>query len=716
MTIPRVVALAQALAMIMLLVPGPQATGPVSTLAAIAPPQPGDRSDPVFRTVGSGIGCEAGTDRFKGPRAPGKPPWPPGAEPTPTPAPSLDAAASQVPGDTGGEPVPTATDGPEGAAGSATTAGDPATAFLAATGIRVAQADPVTQPSPTPLPQLGPEAPASADPAGSPPSPGASSAAATPAPPDTSLYISGIDVSHHNGDIDFGRVRDAGYEFVFLKTTQDNDFIDPMFVTNLARARAAGLAAGGYHFFDYTLDGDVQADHFIDRLEVAGGLDDALPPVVDVECWSPIGLSIHAVSTARLRDLVERIYERTGRMPIVYTSVFMWKEVVGNAEGFEDLPLWAACWDCESPPSIAPGWEDWTFWQTGIDRIPGVGSLDGNYFGGDPADLDALRLRPLTIEAGASVTASREVEIDLGGRSGTHMRTSPDSRTWSRWTPIRGTPRAELGSTEGSHTLHVQLRDGPKLKSPVFSDAITLDTSGPQLSTPTIRLRLAPLGADVAASSEAADVDSSMASPTADEAATPASAPSSGPGGAGAGIPIEVGWEASDAVAGLSDASLSIACDGDRAASIDAPGSAEPGQLTTWSAPAVVAPDARCRVTVTGRDGVGNATRARADTVVATVIAAAGDGSSGASLEGRQVGVIARRGPDLGRAAVLVDGEEVGLVDLYAPMAGEPEVVHVVDLVPGVPASLTLEATGTSDPDSTGTAIAIDGFVTLASD
>jgi hypothetical protein len=133
-----------------------------------------------------------------------------------------------------------------------------------------------------------------------------------------------------------------------------------------------------------------------------------------------------------------------------------------------------------------------------------------------------------------------------------------------------------------------------------------------------------------------------------------------------------------------------------------------------WSAPALVAQDARCRVTVIGRDGVGNATRARADTVVARVIAAAGDGSSGASLEGRQVGIIARRGPDLGRAAVLADGEAVGLLDLYAPLPGEAEVIHVVDLVPGVPASITLEATGTSHPDSTGTAIAIDAFVTLA--
>ena len=161
-----------------------------------------------------------------------------------------------------------------------------------------------------------------------------------------------------------------------------------------------------------------------------------------------------------------------------------------------------------------------------------------------------------------------------------------------------------------------------------------------------------------------------------------------------------------------SDASLSIACDGDRAASIDAPGSAEPGQLDDvvgaggWS-PRM--PDAMSRSSAATASATPPA--ARADPVVATVIAAAGDGSSGASVEGRQVGVIARRGPDLGRAAVLVDGEAVGLVDLYAPVAGEAEIVHVVDLVPGVPASITLEATGTSHPDSTGTAIAIDGFV-----
>ena len=101
--------------------------------------------------------------------------------------------------------------------------------------------------------------------------------------------------------------------------------------------------------------------------------------------------------------------------------------------------------------------------------------------------------------------------------------------------------------------------------------------------------------------------------------------------------------------------------------------------------------------------------------MVATVVAVLRRRRLRASaVEGRQVGVIARRGPDLGRAAVLVDGEPVGLVDLYAPIAGGPEIVHVADLSPGRPANVALKPTGTSHADSTGTAVLVDGFVTLA--
>ena len=493
MTARRVVALAQALAMIILLAPGPLDAGRSPARAAVEAPEAGTATDLAFAATGTGIGCQAGTQRYRGPREPGDPPWPPGAEPTPSPAPSAE------PSDIPAADPSAATSAEPSASASSSTAADPTSApaavgraaLLAAHGIRVAQAEA----SPAPTVQPGPSA--APDPAG--PADDADIVPDVPISPEASGrgrdlgLLSGIDISHHNGDIDFERVRAAGNAFVFAKATQDTEFVDPMFVTNMMRARQAGLAAGGYHFFDYSLDGRDQADHFIDRLELAGALDGALPPVVDVECWAPIGSSIHAVSAARLRDFVARVYERTGRLPIIYTSVFMWRQVVGNVEGFEHLPLWAACWGCDAPPSIAPGWQAWDFWQTGVGRVPGVGRLDANYFSGDVDDLTALRLRPLSLSAGAPATARHQLAIDLGGRDATHLRTSPDGETWTDWSVIRGEARGTIGRDEGEHTLYVQLRNGEGLVSPVFSDSITLDRTGPEVTPPTIRLRQAPL-------------------------------------------------------------------------------------------------------------------------------------------------------------------------------------------------------------------------------
>jgi GH25 family lysozyme M1 (1,4-beta-N-acetylmuramidase) len=649
MTVRRIAALAQALAMTTLLLPGPDVLGPASTWAAVEPPPPSSQSTTVFDAAGRGIGCEPRSARFRGPQPPRDPPWPPGAEPSPSPEPP----ASPAP-----DASPDASASPDADASSAATASPVAgggTAFLQAEA------------------SLSPDEVAS----------GGSDADIAPDVPsrrarDRAGYVRGIDVSHHNDDIDFAKVRRAGYDFVFIKATQDNDFIDPMFLTNMARAKAAGLAAGGYHFFDYTLDGRVQADHFVDRLELADGIDDALPPVVDVECWAPIGSSIHAVSATRLRDFVARVYERTGRLPIIYTSVFMWREVVGNAEGFTDHPLWAACWGCEAPPAIAPGWDGWAFWQTGIDRVRGVKRLDGNVFSGTVEDLTALRLRPVRLAAGAPATATPQVEVDLGGREATHLRTSRDGEAWSGWQPIRSTPQATVGTEEGSHTLHVQLRHGPGRLSPVYVDSIALDLTGPQVSMPEARLRLGPLG-----------------------------------GTDGGSVPIDVTWDAVDEIAGLGDATLAVACGGARPERSAAPGTADPGVLTRSTASAFLVPGGDCDITVVGRDGAGNSSRATAASVSARVVGAADGQAPDSTVEGGQVGVIARRGPDGGRASISVDDEPIGLIDLYAPEPTGPEVVFVAEIEPGVARTVSLEPTGERDPASTGDRVTVDGFVTL---
>lgn len=652
--------------MTLLLAPGPDPVGPSSAIAAVRPAGPAPSVN-VFDATGKGIGCQTRSSRYQGPKEPEDPPWPPGAEPTPAPEPSIEPSPQPL-ADASTEPA--ASPEPAPSAEPEATDGSDGSEVPSASGQMMLLA---TELAPEAEPTLAPDD-GDADIA-----PDVDTPVGLRQQALESDLISGIDVSHHNGDIDYARVRDAGNEFVFIKATQDNEFVDPMFQTNLSLAREAGLAAGGYHFFDYTLDGTDQADHFVDRLELAGGIDDALPPVVDVECWAPIGASIHAVSTARLRDFVGRVYERTGRLPIIYTSVFMWKEVVGNAEGFEDHPLWAACWGCDAPPSTAAGWDGWAFWQTGVNNIAGVGRLDGNFFSGSADDLDGLRLRPLTIESGAPATASQEVGLDLGGRVATHVRTSTDGETWSDWSAIRSLPQATLGPEEGSQSLYVQLRNGPRLTSPVYRDSITLDRRGPGLSTPVIRLLAGPLASDLAS------------------------------------VPIEISWEAVDDDAGLSDASVTVTCDDAEVIRSVVPGSAAPGELSSWMAATTVRSAASCEITVIGRDGAGNLTRTAVEGVEAAVLVPSAGALPSAPVQGDQIGIIAQRGPDGGRATVLLDGQPTDLIDLYAPEPTGPEIVYVADVDPGTSQRISVEATATSDPASGGSSVVIDGFVTLVS-
>ncbi len=620
MTPRRVVALAQALTMSMLLLPGPLSTGPAVVQAALQPADPAPGT--VYDAAGKGIGCQPSSGKYKGPGLPKDPPWPPGAEPTPSPTP---------------EPTPIVDD-PALDAGAAEALEEP-----------VASEEPVAEAATYGFVQ-GVIQP-------------------------TSELITGLDVSHHNGDIDYSAVKEAGHRFVFIKATQDNDFIDPMFPTNMARAQAAGLAAGAYHFFDYTLDGREQADHFLDRVEAADGIDDALPPVVDVECWAPIGSSIHAVSAARLRDFVERVYERTGRWPLIYTSVFMWREVAGNAEGFEDLPMWAACWGCDQPISIAPGWDDWVFWQEGLTRIPGVGRLDGNYFVGSKKELRALKLRPFALAGGDVATGGGRVELDLGGRTGTHIRTSSDGEDWSKWSRLRAqAPTATIPTEEGTYEVFAQLKAAPGLKSPVVSDSIVVDTTPPEVSTPSVVMRAGPLGAGEAI------------------------------------VPLTVRWDARDEVAGLADAVVATACGEDATVRTDAPGQADPGESVTWEAEAFAFPAAECTVTAVGRDGARNRTRATGAPFGVAFEPAVGTSPS-ATVSASQVGVVARRGPEAGRVAILRDGETVASLDLYAPDEEAAAVVWVGGLPSGehtVSVEPIDDLERTDDLES-----AVEGFVTL---
>jgi lysozyme len=188
----------------------------------------------------------------------------------------------------------------------------------------------------------------------------------------------GVDVSHHQGEIDWARVHADGIGFAYLKASEGSGFVDPRFETNARAARRAGLRVGGYHYFTLCSPGAPQAEHFGDVLDAASLLETrvrSMPPAIDLEllgnCADPPARGDLLREVRAFIDVVER---RTGQHVVVYAYPdFESRYRISNAL---DRRLWVRRIG-RTPPA-----GDWWMWQRNdhatIDGITG------------PADLNVL--------------------------------------------------------------------------------------------------------------------------------------------------------------------------------------------------------------------------------------------------------------------------------------------------------------------------------------
>lgn len=104
---------------------------------------------------------------------------------------------------------------------------------------------------------------------------------------DTYTSIVGIDVSEHNGTIDFKKVKDSGIEFVFIRIgwrgyTEGGIYKDDMFETYYNDAKENDLKIGIYFFSQATtIDEAKQEGQFV--LDALGDKTINLPVVYDFE-------------------------------------------------------------------------------------------------------------------------------------------------------------------------------------------------------------------------------------------------------------------------------------------------------------------------------------------------------------------------------------------------------------------------------------------------
>jgi lysozyme len=125
----------------------------------------------------------------------------------------------------------------------------------------------------------------------------------------------GIDVSNHQGRIDWDDVATDEVSAVYMKATEGDDFVDKRFAENWSGAGSAGIARGAYHFFTLCSSGAAQAANF---LRVLPSDPKALAPAIDLEYSACSKRPDNNTFQQELRTFIETVESKVGKEVVVY--------------------------------------------------------------------------------------------------------------------------------------------------------------------------------------------------------------------------------------------------------------------------------------------------------------------------------------------------------------------------------------------------------------
>uniref|UniRef100_UPI0023B880B7 GH25 family lysozyme n=1 Tax=Arthrobacter sp. H41 TaxID=1312978 RepID=UPI0023B880B7 len=203
--------------------------------------------------------------------------------------------------------------------------------------------------------------------------------------------VLGVDVSSHQGTVNWAGAWNSGSRFAYVKATEYTSYLNPFFSPQYTGAESAGMLRGAYHFAIPSLsDGRTQADYFVKNGGGWSADGKTLPPLLDVEYnpYASLGNSCYNMTPFQMvtwiRDFSNRMVQLTGRVPMIYTTADWWNTCTGNSTAFPDHPLHLARYSNSTAGTMPSGWGNYTLWQY-TDSGPIVG--DWNQWPGDLAGL-----------------------------------------------------------------------------------------------------------------------------------------------------------------------------------------------------------------------------------------------------------------------------------------------------------------------------------------
>lgn len=180
----------------------------------------------------------------------------------------------------------------------------------------------------------------------------------------------GVDISVHNGSVDFTALKAAGIQFVIIRCGYGSDFTyqdDERFAENVRKAEAAGIPWGTY-LYSYALDRDMAKSEARHVLRLLSGKKPAYGVWYDVEDQQQSKADLVSICEAFCTAI-----EAAGLYVGVYSALSWWNTKLNNSR-LDQWDKWVAQWN-----NVCEYAKPYGIWQN-TDRLTiGGKTFDGNF-------------------------------------------------------------------------------------------------------------------------------------------------------------------------------------------------------------------------------------------------------------------------------------------------------------------------------------------------
>lgn len=194
------------------------------------------------------------------------------------------------------------------------------------------------------------------------------------------LMLKGIDVSSHQGQINWNKVKAAGIQFAMIRAGYGNNNIDKQFKRNMEECNRLGIPVGVY-WFSYALNEKMAAEEADHVLKAIKPYKVEYPVVFDLEYdtikyASRNGVTIGKVLASRMVDAFCSRIEQAGYYAMNYANLDYLKNMF-NSELRSRYDLWYAQYSDYVNRSVGLV----GMWQyTSSGKVDGIiGNVDMNY-------------------------------------------------------------------------------------------------------------------------------------------------------------------------------------------------------------------------------------------------------------------------------------------------------------------------------------------------